>query len=309
MSTILKALEKDNNAPQTFVIEKRSTSNGKFLLVLGSVTIILLLTVIALLLFKPRVLSQIKPVTQPALVTNVVDPVPEKQETYYAAASNNIADRVIHSAAFDYQMEGASVNDFDTQTGLVSEVSFETQPLPISENKPSQEKQKWISPDKPSQEKQKWISPDKPSQEEQKFISPDKPTQAAPAVVEDKSYPNAPLENVSLELQERFARAVELEKSEDNKGTNVLSDVQTKVATTDITLMPVQFQFQVPLMRYDSHMYSTEKNDRWIRINGVDLRIGDRVGNVELLDILPQQSLFRLGQQKFTLESLKDWQG
>ena len=75
MSTILKALEKDNNAPQTFVIEKRSASNGKFLLVLGSVTIILLLTVIALLLFKPRILSQIKPVTQPALVTNIVEPV------------------------------------------------------------------------------------------------------------------------------------------------------------------------------------------------------------------------------------------
>jgi len=58
-------------------------------------------------------------------------------------------------------------------------------------------------------------------------------------------------------------------------------------------------------------MYSTVAADRWIRINGETLKEGDfdSRGEVELVEILPNQSVFRFGTQSFTLESLMDWQG
>ena len=116
------------------------------------------------------------------------------------------------------------------------------------------------------------------------------------------------LEHVSSDLQRKFALAVELEQGEHSEEGEVISE-QSLVAVSDISTMPATFQYLVPVMRYDSHMYSSEAKNRWIRINGVDLRVGDYIGAIELLDILPQQSVFRMGKQSFTLESLQDWKG
>lgn len=116
------------------------------------------------------------------------------------------------------------------------------------------------------------------------------------------------LDKVSTTLQQRFDNAVQFETDNENK---VLSDTKNNrnVINSDISAMPASFQYLVPLMRYDSHMYSSNTQDSWIRINGVDLRVGDYVGEIELLEIQPNQSVFRLDQQHFTLSSLQDWKG
>jgi general secretion pathway protein B len=178
---------------------------------------------------------------------------------------------------------------------LVSDVTFDTEPLPLD----------LITQD-PLQPTQQWISAEKstPNQFTQTEVVSGPVTAGGEA---EKSFTdNRELDDISDELQRRFALAVE---QENNAGSNDYANNEPELVAADITSLPATFQFQVPVMRYDSHMYSTDSKDRWIRINGVDLRVGGHIGDVELVDILPQQSVFRLGKQSFTLQSLKDWKG
>ena len=116
------------------------------------------------------------------------------------------------------------------------------------------------------------------------------------------------LESVPSDLQQRFENAVQIEA--DNERTSSKKAINTqKAIATDIRTMPASFQYQVPLMRYDAHMYSSNAIDSWIRINGEDLRVGDYIGDVALLAIEPNQSVFRLDEMRFTLNSLQDWEG
>jgi len=173
---------------------------------------------------------------------------------------------------------------------LVSEVDFKTQPLPAVSNQLEME---WTPAEKANVERSK----------EQIVIGGPASKKLTPSNLEAN---NISLDDVPEDLQQRFALAVE---EESNSTFAEYVDEDEELVTSDISSMPARFQYRVPEMRYDSHVYSTEAKDRWIRINGVDLRVGERLGEIELVDILPQQSIFRLGKQSFTLESLQDWKG
>jgi len=178
---------------------------------------------------------------------------------------------------------------------LVSEVNFITAPLPLD---PYNKRQKWISADENREIEQVPLASIDDSQQ---------PAIEQSNAEQRESVDALALENVSSDLQQRFALAVELEQG--NKPSFNDGQDDPVLVASDISSMPAKFQYQVPVMRYDSHVYSTIEKDRWIRINGVDLRVGDHIGDVQLVDILPQQSVFRLGKQSFTLQSLQDWLG
>jgi len=167
----------------------------------------------------------------------------------------------------------------------VSEIDFKTKPLPKLQKKV------------PVTSTQTFISAEKNTQNEKLEL----------VTTSDEVANSLALADVPSDLLQRFALAVELEQGQQSIPNQVAND--QPAVESDISQMPAQFQYQVPVMSYDSHVYSTKANDRWIRINGVDMRVGDSVGAVELLEIMPQQSVFRLGKQRFTLESLKDWKG
>ena len=168
----------------------------------------------------------------------------------------------------------------------VSEIDFKTKPLP------KLQKKSLVT------STQTFISAEKNTQNDKLELTTTK---------SDEVENSLALADVPSDLQQRFALAVELEQGQQSVPSQVVND--QPVVESDITKMPAQFQYQVPVMSYDSHVYSTKASDRWIRINGVDMRVGDYVGAVELVEIMPQQSVFRLGKQRFTLESLKDWKG
>lgn len=123
-------------------------------------------------------------------------------------------------------------------------------------------------------------------------------------------------DQVPSELKRRFELAtlltemekedINLDQSNDyNEINNVIDD------GSDIRQMNSTFQQSVPVMLYDAHMYSSVIADRWIRINGETLKEGqfDSSGKIELIEIQPQRSIFRLQRQSFSLESLTDWKG
>lgn len=111
--------------------------------------------------------------------------------------------------------------------------------------------------------------------------------------------------HVSAELQQRFERALSVNAQQAKAFAGSESS-----DGRDIQQMASDFQERVPAISYDFHVYSSLAEERWIRINGEDLKEGqfDRSGNIQVLEIQPQRTVFRFGSQSFSLQSLTDWQ-
>lgn len=139
-----------------------------------------------------------------------------------------------------------------------------------------------------------------PEVEQQEIqLVPDQSTAGAAGLKSELDY-----SAVSNDLQQRFELAlVDSTIQEQSSAIELSSDGR------DLHKMATQFQQKVPSIRYDTHIYSTIAQDRWIKINGKKLREGqfDSQGEIQLLEIQPNRSIFRLGRQSFSLESLTDW--
>lgn len=159
-----------------------------------------------------------------------------------------------------------------TAPKAVKEMTFSTQPLPEYEK------------------------PEPPIK-----LVPDELTAAAANLNNELDY-----SAVSDDMEQRFELAL-LDSTKQDK----LSSVETNSDGRDLHEMASKFQQKVPSIRYDTHIYSTIAPDRWIKINGKKLREGqfDSQGKIQLLEIQPNRSIFRLGRQSFSLESLTDWKG
>lgn len=119
-------------------------------------------------------------------------------------------------------------------------------------------------------------------------------------------------ENTPEALKKRFELALLMSEIEQNEGE--MDDITIEEGMndgSDIREMSSDFQDKVPFIRYDSHMYSSVLEERWIRINGDTLKEGefDSTGQLQLIEVQPNRSIFRLERQSFSVESLTDWKG
>ena len=149
------------------------------------------------------------------------------------------------------------------------------------------------------------------------------PFPQAPEVVEptlDTVMPTTPsrsspldsmnMEGVSPGLAQRFRQAVEAEP-----GVPGASEIQpipdsAPPPATPLADLPTTLSSQVPPLRYSSHVYSSTASNRIVTLNGRDFHEGDEVApGVKLLQIQADYSIFRVGNQSFSLASLTDWNG
>ena len=275
MSTILKALEKNKGQAAMSSVQPVTNTGLKVAIISALVLIAILLGIVIYLLLRP---SQSTPVLT---VTPAIETI---------------------TPALEATMLGELV-DVPRQTdSRVTEVQFKTIPLPIREAPaPSWGGDDIVMSEAIDQD------PRLPEQVVETGVTAQSKLDLLKQTQQDqKVLSDIDLDNVPDSLKQRFALAVEEEKNGVLRDQIVEQNPQ-QVMASDIHEMPNRFQDQIPSMRYDSHVYSSDEADRWIRINGVDMRVGDFVGDIELVDILPQQSVFRLGAQSFTLESLQDW--
>jgi len=116
---------------------------------------------------------------------------------------------------------------------------------------------------------------------------------------------------VSEELKKRFELALLLNPIEEQSEIIENNDEEIFSDGTDIHQMSSGFQNKVSPISYEAHVYSSIVEDRWIRINGERLIEGDfdSSGQLQLIEIQPQRSIFRVERQSFSLESLDDWKG
>jgi len=112
-------------------------------------------------------------------------------------------------------------------------------------------------------------------------------------------------EQVSAELLAKFNRALTATSDNDNVPVNAIAESYNAVPIADL---PQHLRAQIPDISYSSHIYSSKAKSRSVRLNNRDLREGSWLSDdVEILEILQNEVIMRVGAQSFSLKALSDW--
>ncbi|MFH0265982.1 general secretion pathway protein GspB [Vibrio rumoiensis] len=128
---------------------------------------------------------------------------------------------------------------------------------------------------------------------------------------QDWNVDNLDLSGLSPELAQRFESALEKHPSQ----------VQS---TKQATLMPSKpenainlvgherdYRGRLPKMNFETHMYSSKPQSRWIKVNGKEIHEGEWVINklVKLDQILPGSLIVTFDNQQLQIPALYEWGG
>jgi general secretion pathway protein B len=96
-----------------------------------------------------------------------------------------------------------------------------------------------------------------------------------------------------------------------DKGESGESNFQKGTSYDDlprVDQLSVATQTQIPSMAFSAHMYSSERPERWVRVNGRRLVEGDFIAeNLRLVNIEPQKVILSFKDEVFTMNALSDW--
>jgi general secretion pathway protein B len=112
---------------------------------------------------------------------------------------------------------------------------------------------------------------------------------------------------VSARLLAKINKAI----AELDKGESAESSFQKSTSYDDlprVDQLSVATQTQIPSMAFSAHMYSSERPERWVRVNGRRLVEGDFIAeNLQLVNIEPQKVILSFKDEIFTMNALSDW--
>ncbi|MDX2318978.1 MAG: general secretion pathway protein GspB [Moritella sp.] len=112
-------------------------------------------------------------------------------------------------------------------------------------------------------------------------------------------------EQVSPDLLAKFNRALTATSDADSVPVKEVEESYNAVPIEDL---PAHLRAQIPDISYSSHVYSSKSKSRSVRLNNRDLREGSWLSNdVEILEILQNEVIMRVGAQSFSLKALADW--
>lgn len=70
-----------------------------------------------------------------------------------------------------------------------------------------------------------------------------------------------------------------------------------------------RYRGRLPALNFQTHMYSSDANRRWIKVNGQELKEGDRLNSIQLLAIEPQSVTIRFDNDIIDIPALYEWGG
>ena len=117
----------------------------------------------------------------------------------------------------------------------------------------------------------------------------------------------ASLGGVSADLLARFNRALEdiendTGQQETETTVSVVSDLPRVDQLRALTLT------RLPSMTFSAHMYSSNRDTRWVRVNGRQLFEGEWIEDgLQLVNIEPQRVVLSFQGELFTMAALTDW--
>lgn len=136
---------------------------------------------------------------------------------------------------------------------------------------------------------------------------------AEPIVTEPEVEPEAQ-SNISPELLKRFQDAVEsLDARQADNNDNDLSgnsDYQNEILRdiTPVHELSARTLTRLPSMAFSTHMYASDPQDRWVRVNGRRVTEGQEIDRgLVLIGIEPQHVILDFEGKEFRMDALTDW--
>lgn len=111
------------------------------------------------------------------------------------------------------------------------------------------------------------------------------------------------LSGLSPELAQRFETVLNSKpRTEEPEGSDNTA--------SNLSHQPERWYGKLPAMNFQTHVYSSKANKRWVKINGVEYSEGDWISNsVELVAIEQQACLIRFEGELIEVPALYDWKG
>lgn len=110
------------------------------------------------------------------------------------------------------------------------------------------------------------------------------------------------LSGLSPELAQRFASAV-----------NTIPQVESENSddqVSNLSQQPDSWYGKLPAMNFQTHVYSSRADKRWVKVNGVEYSEGDWISaDVELVAIEQQACRIRYKGELIEVPALYDWKG
>ena len=111
---------------------------------------------------------------------------------------------------------------------------------------------------------------------------------------------------VSAELAARFNAAMTATDAYQRQRES--GDADRGPHPVHLTELPEWYQQLVPPLSFSSHIYSTDDDNRWVKVNGQVVREGELIdSNLRLVAIHPQEVVIEMQNRRFTLPALTDW--
>ncbi|MEZ8105438.1 general secretion pathway protein GspB [Vibrio cortegadensis] len=115
------------------------------------------------------------------------------------------------------------------------------------------------------------------------------------------------LSSLSPELALKFQSALQATADSDPFSAN---EKLFNRETIDIDKTGDQYQGRLPALNLQTHMYSSDRQRRWVKINDHEYSEGDWIENqIQLLKIKPQSVIVEFEDQLLELPALYEWQG
>ncbi|NMH59335.1 general secretion pathway protein GspB [Alteromonas ponticola] len=139
---------------------------------------------------------------------------------------------------------------------------------------------------------------------------------AAPITKSEPAYEgkvlNEPAEknvDVSPELMARFNEAVKaLDTEKQTQAPPPKSKVNVHSDVPRVDQLPVRLLTRLPSMNFSAHMYASNPQDRWVRVNGKQLGEGDWITDrVQIVNIEGQRVILNFEDELFSMAALTDW--
>ena len=114
---------------------------------------------------------------------------------------------------------------------------------------------------------------------------------------------------VSPELLARFNAAVEaLDKQTDEGRSEPARPLTVHDDIQRVDQLPVRLLTRLPSMNFSAHMYASQVDDRWVRVNGVQRFEGDWIDDkVQIINIEAQRVILSFEGELFSMSALTDW--
>ncbi|WP_417880037.1 general secretion pathway protein GspB [Vibrio sp.] len=119
------------------------------------------------------------------------------------------------------------------------------------------------------------------------------------------------LSGLSPELAQRFQSALEKHPAQSKPQTKITSMPTKPQDTINLVGHESEYRGRLPKMNFETHMYSSKPQSRWIKVNGNNVHEGEWVINklVKLDLILPGSLIVTFDNQQLQIPALYEWQG